>query len=121
MPGRTAMRHLLAMILLALMLSGCVGFDVNMRGWQVKGFASLPLETPLIEHRTRVEPPAYAPQRVIERRASPRVIYRDRTSTVTRRESCTPPHHLMYQSPYYNPDHVRRFRDLQRWVARNCS
>lgn len=131
MPGRNPVMKLLGMILLAFMLSSCVGFDVNMRGWQVKGFAALPLETPLVEHHTRVvqAPPVYrAP--VYQ---PPRVEYRDRwhertrthnvvrTRTVTRHEPCTPPHRLMFQSPYYNPDHVRRFRDLQRWVKRNCS
>lgn len=124
-----------------IFLSGCVGLEFEQRGWRVRGFAAAPLETPLVEHHTRViqRQPDYAPPRIVERWRSsppqivyrdrwrdryrerePRIVYRDRVRHRTVRESCKPPYKLMFQSPYFNPDQTRRFRDLQRWVKANC-
>lgn len=95
--------------LAAISLSACAGFDVNMRGWQVKGFIAAPLQTPLVAQQIN-EP---RPTRVVR-------SYDREIRHIERVIPCHPPRELMREDPYYRDDYVWEHRELQRWIRKHC-
>lgn len=98
-------------MVLALALSACAGIDFNQRGWQIKAFASLPPQGPLV-NQEYYEP---RPTRIVRS-----TDHYEHERTYTRTVRCHPPHWLMEEESYYHDDYVRRYRELQRYVRREC-